>query len=487
MAQVSAQITEEKLIANDGNAIDWFGAAVDISDGYAIVGARLDDDLAFDAGSAYIYVRETSGWSQQQKLLASDGALDDRFGKSVGITSDYAVVGSHWDDNFAGSAYIFSRSGTVWTQEAKLLAADRESGQLFGFSAHISGLTAVIGASGDNQGGDSAGAAYVFVKDGSNWVQQAKLIAGDPEPLDRFGRKVAIDGDYIIVGSHGDDDLGGASGAAYIFHRSGTTWAQEAKLLPSDGTASDNFGQCVDITGEYAIVGAHIAGDDSSGAAYVFRRSGTTWTEVAKLTAGDPTPGMQFGVSVGITPGVAVIGAWLGSVNLGGSAYVFKDNGTAWVQAAKLVPSDGDSSDQFGRVVAITTDDAIIGAQESNGVVNRSGAAYIYREITTSIDAPSTQADRPERFRLLQNYPNPFNPSTMINYELQRDETIELTIHDVLGRTVRTLYQGPQTAGQHGVEWNGLGQNGEPVAGGTYIYRLSTGSGILTQKMILLK
>jgi hypothetical protein len=233
---------ESKLTAGDGAAYDAFGGSVAINGDTAIVGACYDDVGAnSDQGSAYVFVRSGTAWTQQAQLTAGDGAAGDHFGKSVAISGDTAIVGADDADVGAnidqGSAYVFVRSGTAWTQQAQLTAGDGAAGDLFGASVAISGDTAIVGAYDDDVGANSdQGSAYVFVRSGTTWTQQAQLTAGDGAAGDAFGKSVAISGDTAIVGA-GYDDVGANSdqGSAYVFVRSGTAWSQQAKLTAGDG------------------------------------------------------------------------------------------------------------------------------------------------------------------------------------------------------------------------------------------------------------
>jgi hypothetical protein len=200
-----------------------------------------------------------TAWLERQKLLASDGAAGDSFGSSVSISGDLAIVGAidDCDKGYdSGSAYIFKRDGTTWVQQQKLLASDGAVGDLFGRSVSISGDLAIVGADGDDDKGSHSGSAYIFRRDGTSWVQQQKLTASDGAAGNWFGWSVSISGDYAIVGAIDDDDKGSASGSAYIFGWDGTAWSQQQKLLASDGAAGDFFGHSVSISGHKIIVGA---------------------------------------------------------------------------------------------------------------------------------------------------------------------------------------------------------------------------------------
>jgi hypothetical protein len=322
---------QDKLLASDGAAGDYFGMSVSISGDYAIIGAYGDDDNGERSGSAYIFKRDGTSWTEQDKLLASDGAEYDFFGWSVSISGDYAIIGASGNDDEgdkSGSSYIFKRDGTSWTEQAKLLASDGAYQDLFGGSVSISGDYAIIGASYDDDEGDASGSAYIFKRDGTSWTEQAKLLASDGAEQDSFGFRVSISGDYAIIGAPCNDDKGDASGSAYIFKRDGTSWTEQAKLLASDGAEEDVFGDSVSIDGYYVIIGAKDDDDngDASGSAYIFKRDDATWTEQAKLLASDGAAGDYFGMSVSISGDYAIIGAYANDDNGedSGSVYIFK-------------------------------------------------------------------------------------------------------------------------------------------------------------------
>jgi hypothetical protein len=391
--QISAAniIENTKLLASDGAIGDDFGYSVSISGDYAIIGAPYDDiGVNGDQGSVYIFLRNGTAWAQQAKLIASDGAANDFFGYSVSISGDYAFVGAVFDDVGAnmnqGSAYIFIRNGIGWTQQAKLTASDGAEVGLFGYSVSISGDYAIVGAKYDDVGANTQqGSAYIFFRTGTAWAQQAKLNASDGASSDYFGHSVSISGDYVIVGTT-NDDVGGNTdqGSAYTFLRSGTAWTQQAKLIASDGAISDYFGSSVSISGDYAIVGAKtddVGSNTDQGSAYIFIRLGLSWTQQAKLTASDGAADDYFGYSVSISGNYAIVGALYSDVGVfpnQGSAYIYIRNGTTWVQQAKLNTSDGDSNDYFGHSVSISGNYAIVGARNDDiGANSDQGSVYI--------------------------------------------------------------------------------------------------------------
>jgi len=343
-----------------------------------------------------------SAWSQneQDKLLAIDGNLNDSFGQAVSISDRHALIGSPKDDDHgtdSGSAYIFEPNDNncnEWNQVAKLTAPDGANGDQFGTSISMSGNYALVGASGDDDMATGAGAAYLFYRhEGGldNWGLQAKLTASDGDTSDFFGESVSIHGDYAIVGTRWNDDMGDNSGSAYLFYRNEggpDNWGEQAKLTASDGTAGDYFGSTVSINGDTAIIGTY--GDDDngedSGSAYIFYRNKgglDNWGEQAKLLASDGTTLNLFGTSVSIYGDYALIGAYYDNDNGSGSgsAYVFHRNEGGddnWGQQAKLIASDAAASDFFGRSVALYGDFALIGAHYDDDKGDNSGSAYIF-------------------------------------------------------------------------------------------------------------
>ncbi len=322
---------QQKLLASDGDVNDYFGWwSVSISGDYAIVGAYLDDDKGYNSGSAYIFRRDGTAWVQQQKLTASDGAALDEFGWSVSISGDLAIVGAIYGDGNepnSGSAYIFKWDGTSWNQQAKLLASDGDAGDRFGFSLSISSDYAIVGACEDDDKGTESGSAYIFKRHGTAWSQLAKLTASDGASWDYFGWSVSISGDLAIVGAPKDDDKGSRSGSAYIFKRDVIDWVQQQKLLASDGAYFDYFGVSVSISGDLAIVGACYDDDNGSdsGSAYIFKWHNTTWVELQKILASDGAAEDWFGRSVSISGEYVIVGASCDDDKgtNSGSAYIF--------------------------------------------------------------------------------------------------------------------------------------------------------------------
>ncbi len=357
-----------ELTASDGAAGDVFAYTAAVSGSTAVVSAP---DKNSEQGAAYVFVRSGSGWSQQAKLTASDGASGDQFGSSVAIAGSTAVVSAPFRGASSGATYVFVRSGSTWSQQAELTASDGAAGDEFGSSVAIAGSTAVVGASGKNS---NSGAAYVFERSGTTWSQRAELTASDGRSGDQFGHAVAISGSgsgsTAVVGAFAKNS---SKGAAYVFVRSGTTWSQQAKLAAFDGASGDEFGYSVAISGSTVVLGAQ-GKNSEKGAAYMFVRSGTTWSRRAELTASDGASGDVFGHSVALYGSTVVVGAPFSNSQTG-AAYVYMQSGTAWSQQTKLSASDGAAGDWFGWSVAVSGSNAVVGALNRNSAT---GAAYAF-------------------------------------------------------------------------------------------------------------
>jgi hypothetical protein len=354
----------QKLVASDRAANDYFGLSVSISGNYAIIGAMCEDEDAIggntltSAGSAYIFERNGYGnWNEVQKIVPSDRAAGDGFGNSVGISANYTIIGAEGEDEdtlggntliSAGSAYIFERDENGnWNELQKLVAHDRSATDYFGYSISISCDYAVVGATyedEDNLGQNTmndAGSAYIFEhKESGHWKEVQKIVASDRDTDDLFAYRVSISNKYLIVSTYkeSEDELGENTltnaGSAYIFERDENgNWNEVQKIVASDRAIGDAFGSSVDISGNYALVGAYTEDEDESGentlnqagSTYLFERSTDGfWDEVQKLVASDRSENKNFGVSLGISGNYAIIGNCYEVPISNGSVYIFE-------------------------------------------------------------------------------------------------------------------------------------------------------------------
>ena len=398
-ANAATPTSEEvaKLIANDAAASDYLGYTAAVDGDTAVVGAYGDDDLGSESGSAYVFTRNSSGdWSLQQKLTASDGASNDRFGWVVAIDGDTVVVGNESWDFFnppPGAAYVFTRNSSgVWSEQQKLTAYDGAAGDHFGEAVSVNGNTIVIGAYGDDDGVTGSGSAYVYTSDSAgNWSLQQKLNASNGAANGGFGRWLDVEGNTVVIAASKFDNSGTVvdTGSGYVFSRdSSGIWSEQQSLLPNDPASNSAYGSSVAISGDNIVIGAW--GDDqtdvNAGAAYVFsKNSAGIWNQQQKLVASDATAGDYFGMSVDIDGNNLVVGAYGDDANKtdAGSVYAFTKNSAGiWTETAKLLASDGQRYDYMAsatRSVGITSTTVIAGARlDDTSAGTNTGSAYVF-------------------------------------------------------------------------------------------------------------
>ncbi len=303
-----------------------------------------------------------------QKLVASTGVGGDDFGSSCAIDGDVAVVGAPFARANEGAAWVYRRAVSGWVEEQVITVSDGGVDGLFGTSVSVGGDVVLIGGRGFD---GFTGAAYVFRYDGSTWVEEQKLVPAGALPGDELGFSVSLSGNVALVGASDDD---GGAGSAFVFRYDGSTWVEEKKLVGADTTSGDEFGRTVSLDGDVALIGARSDDDagDSSGSAYVFRFDGLDWSEEQKLTASDAAPGALFGFTVELEGASALVGA---SRSGSSGVYAFRFDGASWVEEALLESSDREPFDSFGLFISLDGGTALIGASGNEGA----GAAYVFR------------------------------------------------------------------------------------------------------------
>ncbi len=390
-APALAQCEVAKLLPSDGGEAHRFGNSVSISGDTAVIGSVFDDENGYNAGAAYVFRRVGSGWVQQAKLLASNGAAFANFGNSAAISADTIVIGA---PQFA-AAYVFTKPAGGWvdmTETAILFASDGGDG--YGFVVAVSGDTLLVGANGDDVMGENSGSVYVYQMPAGGWVnmsQTAKLTASDGGPNHALGLFVAIQGDAALAGAHDADGAADRTGAAYIFLKPPGGWVnmtETAKLTASDGSTGDDFGWPVAIGEGTALVGAPRYEDGAVvGAAYVFQEPPGGWmdmTETAKLTPTISGQDDSFGRRLAVAAETAIVAAQHDDDNGGsaGAAYLYRMPAGGWTnmtETAKLTASDGAVSDVFGCWVTLEDHTAVIGAKDDdNPNGNGAGSAYVF-------------------------------------------------------------------------------------------------------------
>ncbi|KAL7548025.1 hypothetical protein ACHAWF_011310, partial [Thalassiosira exigua] len=316
--------------------------SVAVYDNIAVIGAPENNS---QRGAVFVFVRDESGqWSEHAKLHATDGVA--QFGWSVAVYGEYIVVGAVWEVSdqitASGSAHVFVWNGVTWTHQAKLLAPnDGASYDYFGLSVRIQDGIIIVGA---------YGSVHAFVRSGVLWTHQAKIRAPDGDAEEYFGGIVGVYGDTVVVGAHGDDHNGLDSGSAHVYVRSGSKWTHQEKLLAPDGATGDEFGYYVGI-----YMRIHTGNDDdygsNSGMAHIHVRNGAEWSHEAKLAAPDATAGDGFGICAGLYGDRIVVGAWGDYVNglpNSGSAHVYVRNREIWTHQTKLLAPVIVAGTEFG-------------------------------------------------------------------------------------------------------------------------------------------
>jgi hypothetical protein len=467
-----------ELVAKDANqrdsAVPAFGWAVALtaphalaSADFAIIGAPKDlhggdnEEGIFGHqgfGAVYVFAPSRGTWRQQAKLIAPNPKESDEFGFAVSIERGSIIIGAPGEDGAAkngGSAYVYVRGGEEWKLRATILPKDLDGFDAFGECAVIRGNTVAIGAPGHTHGGIRfAGAAYVFVRNGDMWEQQAKLTANDAGKSDRFGHSIAMGGETIVVGAPLDDtDAGKDAGSAYVFVRDGNRWKQQAKLTAKGSLPGNQFGSGVATTGKIAIVGAPLRDEraPASGAAYSFVGVNGVWEEKEKIVLDNEGQKLNFGTWVAMSGNTVVV-----------SAHNDTNDGAGW--------GNGTAAYVYNSVADFGTPPFAV---EPFGLAVRTFGGI-------------------KRTALLQNYPNPFNPETWIPYQLATEADVDVVIYDSGGQQVCNLKLGSQLPGlyltqEKAAYWDGRSDTGEWVSSGTYFYHLQAGDYSAAKKMIILK
>ena len=441
--------------ASTGGALKMFGHSVAISGDTMAVGAPGErsatttingDETNNDepmSGAVYVFTRNGTSWQQQAYIKASNAQGEDYFGFSVALSGDTLVVGAFQEDSDAaeidgdqtdnssvdaGAAYVFSRTGTTWTQQAYLKAHNSDAGDRFGISVAVDGDTVAVGAhtessdfvgiggtaDGFNNNTASSGAVYVFKRTGETWDQEAYIKASNTGTKDRFGVSVGLSGETLVVGAHAEDSeavgingdetgrLASRSGAAYVFTRNGAAWSQQAYIKASNTGSEDEFGGAVAISGDTIAVGSSeeasngvgVGGTQSndnasdSGAVYVFTRVDGAWDQQAYIKASNAGLGDEFGSTVALAGDLLVVGAPFEdglSVDVNGAdddsgddtgaAYVYERKDDSWEFLAYLKASNPGVDDEFGRGVAVGAGMIVAGAPREDSIGSGVGAA----------------------------------------------------------------------------------------------------------------
>ncbi len=321
LRRTGASWVEEAILSSSESQYgDRFGASVDTDGTRIVVGAYYEDTKrGFNAGAVYTFVNIAGVWTQEARLEGNDTAANDTFGWRVALDGTRLAVGATHDDENRGAVYLFDWNGASWLQTAKIVPNDASGGDVFGVGLKLRGDVLVAGSHNDDS---QAGSVYVFRFNGASWTQEQKVLAADRDAYDKFGLSLDIEGDVLAVGA---DERFTGSGALYIFRHDGVQWTQEARLVPVDADSLAWFGFGVQLAGDQVLAGAPYQ-DGGRGAAYLFQLDGSTWTQTAKLSAtnGEPNDQLLADPSGAAFDGVtAIVGAPESLSDGIGQTYVF--------------------------------------------------------------------------------------------------------------------------------------------------------------------
>ncbi|HMZ23208.1 MAG TPA: putative Ig domain-containing protein, partial [Blastocatellia bacterium] len=370
----SRYVESPRVIANDGAADDRFGQAVAMDGNTLVIGAKYDDiGQNTDQGSVYVFVRNGANWAFQQKLTAPNGAAVDLFGASVAVTGDLLVAGAPGYDSGQvfdiGAAYLFKRSGTTWTFQQKLIAAALESDEqdTFGDSVAIHGRTIAVSATGADA---LRGAVYVFRATNDVWFEEMKITAADSAFFDFFGSSISLYNDTLAVGvPFHKVGTKASQGAVYVYARSGTSWPLQKKITDSFGAEKDFFGAAVSLHGDTLAIGVPATDNTPArlGSTYIFNRTGSSWTREAKINAADGQENDGFGISVSLRNETLAVGTVRGTDNQQTTTgrAYVFTRIGSWRQQQKLMAANRSNDDRYGSAVAVSGDAVAVGAYSS--------------------------------------------------------------------------------------------------------------------------
>ena len=388
-------IPQTVVCGNDGEDFIGLGTnnnyntgGVRIDGDYALISAP-------GANKVYVFFYNNNTWNYQATLVPAEPANNlVGFGLSMSISGDYAVIGNPMYDATVsggpiaterGKAYVFVRSGTTWTEQTSLNPSDGVLNDRFGASVSISGEYAVV--SSPQKGlaifGDFRGKAYIFKRTGTSWVQQQAITASNPEDNDMFGASVRISGTYIAVGTPSKDIAGKADqGCVYLFNRSGSSWTQQAILTDIDGISGQQFGSGIDLNNNDLVIGTV-----TTSKIFIYNRVASVWSLQAVIKPGLTDVGSSTVVGGIISNDYLLVGfrgKTIGANANQGKAYVYKRTGTTWNWQTTLISCDGAADDGFG-AVGISGNKIIIGATgkdvynpATNTTYTNSGKIYFF-------------------------------------------------------------------------------------------------------------
>lgn len=505
----------EQIIATPN---DNQGDAVAIYENIAAIGRGWEDKQSIsNSGAAQVYEYNGTSWIQTGDLFNPAGATDDLLGHSIATDGKSVIVGSPGEGN--GAAFIYTKSGDNWSEQAHLNldAGEIISNEIYAISSDIDGNMAVIG-SGSAFGANcnSTGSAYVYEFDGNDWVKTARLTADDGQPFDNFGTDVKIHGNTIVVGAEGICASAATQGYAYVFEKIDGTWTQITKLIAPDGVLGDGFGRTLCLYDNKIVVGVG-RHNSQTGAAYFYEKVGDNWDFKEKIVPNDIAAGDAFGYEVSIWENRLLAASNNNSneyVN-NGAAYIFEYNGTNWIERQKILPLEGGLDYRFGRYNDLSGSSAILKVQGgATHILKFHNVKTIYDSIpvydttyiaindtittevfdttfvtvidsiavtdTLIIDAVLTGIDPPDNMNTLKVYPNPARDQLFINTgDYTKMNGYQLKIIDQLGAIVFETNVEDQLYEVNLSTWSGIGLY--------YLQVIDSGGSIIDIRKIVLQ
>lgn len=374
-----------KLFAFDGASYDQFGSAVAACRQFVVVGAEFADDVQFNSGKVYVWRWVGGVLVPEAVLTPSEAFINDRFGRSLSVHRNVLVVGSDSSGDTAiesrGAAHVFRRVAGVWTEEQRLVPESLTDPAFFGWEVDVYGEQLIVGAPSLRIDFDDDGAAWIYRHDGEQWAEQPILRPDDPHEEHLFGHAVQIQGRTAAISALGDSQVAFEAGAVYIFERqSDGSWVQAQKLIPPDIANWDGFGESIAMNGNWLAVGTPNDDDagTSTGAVYLYRRVAGTWLLQEKLTASDAQKGGQFGRVVSLDGARLAVGALNQEDRqaFAGAVYMFHWTGSVWRETRKILPEGLMSLSEFGSDVDLSGGRLIAGAPLDEQTAEQAGAAF---------------------------------------------------------------------------------------------------------------
>ncbi|MDZ7317398.1 MAG: T9SS type A sorting domain-containing protein [candidate division KSB1 bacterium] len=466
------------------SAADLFGKSVAINASVCAIGAPAAGGAVSSSGTVYVYKPDASspsGWSSDTMLLPGTSVANDMFGASLSVSGLRLIVGSPFKSATAGKAYVFEKINGSWTRKT-LSPADGTLSNRFGFSVAIDGNLCAVGAYRDDVGDFDVGSVYIYRYDQGSWVSEAKLVAADADSGDFFGYSLALYGSFLIVGAPGDNGLYRDSGSIYAYQRYNGNWQLKTKKSLLMQQLLDRFGSSAAVGQVYAMAGApekKIGNAEKQGAMYVYQtfedlalpvllssftgewednRIVLSWTTESEkdnlgflLERRRPKEPWQKIADFSTHPELTGRGTASEPV-----VYRFIDQ------------PPGDADELVYRLSFIDINGTAVALEQT--LLKRNGTASALSE-----------------FRLFPAYPNPFNPQTTLSYELARTSRVEIIVFDAAGRQVRRLVDAAEAGGRHAVIWDGWDDVGDSAPAGVYFVRFSFDDLRKMQKIVLVR